>query len=90
MRNGADANVIHHNDVEDNGGDGIKVQGVDNVISDNEVESSEGTDCRDTTTGGGTAGTANNWTDNEGDTSVPSGLCVSNGDSEDDEDEGDD
>ena len=33
-------------------------------------------DCRDTTTGGCTAGTNNTWTANRGRTSSPAGLCV--------------
>jgi hypothetical protein len=43
---------------------------VGNVLRDN-VE----VDCRDTSTGGGTAGTANLWAGNTGTTSDPAGLC---------------
>lgn len=33
-------------------------------------------DCGDLTAGGGTAGTANTWSDNRGNTSAPEGLCA--------------
>jgi hypothetical protein len=35
-----------------------------------------GPDCRDSSVGSGTSGTANTWYGNRGNTSVPPGLCV--------------
>jgi hypothetical protein len=32
-------------------------------------------DCHDETAGGGTAGTANIWRKNQGDTATPPGIC---------------
>jgi nitrous oxidase accessory protein NosD len=47
-----------------------------NVFVSNTVRNSRTIDIRDESTGGGTAGTANSYTDNRCDTSDPSGLCV--------------
>jgi hypothetical protein len=44
-------------------------------------------DCRDDTTGTGTANTANTWKDNQGSTSQPPGLCRGDGDNDDDDDD---
>ena len=78
-----DGNTVTDNEIEDSGGDGIQVDGDGNLVTDNEIEDSGGFDCRDTSVGGGTAGTANTWTDNDGDTSSPAGLC--GGDDDDDD-----
>jgi hypothetical protein len=58
------------------GGNGIWIQGGSQfTITGNVAALSVSTDCRDETTGGGTAGTANGWTGNTGATSFPTGLC---------------
>ncbi len=59
------------------GGNGIWLQsGTGVVVSGNAASGSVTTDCRDETTGPGTAGTANAWTLDTGITSSPPGLCV--------------
>ncbi|WP_410808842.1 nitrous oxide reductase family maturation protein NosD [Micromonospora sp. 067-2] len=59
------------------GGNGIWLQGGSQfTVTGNTALTSVSTDCRDETTGGGTAGTANNWTNNTGVTSFPAGLCT--------------
>jgi nitrous oxidase accessory protein NosD len=72
------SSVIDDNDAKKNRRDGIRIEtpgNANNLIKDNEAEDNAGYDCRDDTTGGGTAGTANTWRKNEGKTSLPSGLC---------------
>ena len=76
-------NTVSENEVEGSGTFGIRVEAHilgggagGNTVSENEVENSGGTDCTDNTSGGGTAGTANTWTENEGATSSPAGLCT--------------
>ncbi len=61
---------------------GIVVQtgaNVDNAITNNDFRGNQnnaGTvDCADLTSGGGTAGTANNWKNDKGKTSFPTGIC---------------
>lgn len=71
-------NRISHNKITGSAEDGIQVPwGHDNVFHDNKVFGSPGPffDIHDTTTGGGTAGTANTWTKNKCETSSPTGLC---------------
>jgi hypothetical protein len=59
------------------GGNGIWLQGGSQlVVTGNTAGGSVSTDCRDETAGGGTAGTANIWTDNTGATSSPPELCM--------------
>jgi nitrous oxidase accessory protein NosD len=70
-----DATDIHHNRSVNNQY-GITVLSSDNNLHDNDFRGNYGIDCGDTTTGGGTAGTANNWNDNLGNTSSPAGLCT--------------
>ena len=72
------------NEVEDNGQDGIFIQGADDKNSnvslfDNEAEGNHVFDCQDTSlaTGPGyTLGTANTWFNNTGNLSYPTGLCT--------------
>lgn len=69
-------NTFEENEVRGSRVDGIHVfDGTDNLFQDNEVKDSGDTDCVDDTVGAGTAGTANTWEDNEGQTSSPAGLC---------------
>ena len=46
-----------------------------NRFEDNTALGNEEHDCHDDSTGRGTAGTANVWRDNRGETSDPAGLC---------------
>jgi hypothetical protein len=76
--NSLTSSVIEDNDAKKNGRDGIRIEtpgNANNLIKGNEPEDDTGYDCRDDTTGGGTAGTANTWQKNEGKTSTPPVLC---------------
>ena len=57
---------------------GVAVQqSTDNNFHDNDWGNSAGTaDCYDDSSGGGTANTANTWTNNLGATSSPAGICT--------------
>ena len=46
------------------------------AVSGNTVNGSAAVDCRDDSAGGGTGGTANEWTGNTGTTTQPEGLCT--------------
>lgn len=70
-----DESHVHDNRSFDNGY-GIMVLSSDNDIHDNDFRGNDVIDCGDLTLGGGTAGTANTWTDNLGNTSAPGGLCT--------------
>jgi parallel beta-helix repeat protein len=72
----SDANDIHDNEAHQNSGGIVVYDGADNEIHDNDARNNIEIDCYDATTGGGTSGTANWWTDNQGNTSSPSGLCT--------------
>jgi hypothetical protein len=67
------------NEVEDNGSDGIYIDGVPgnsgNLLFDNEAEGNHGFDCHDDTSGSFTLATANTWFNNTGSSSSPNGLC---------------
>jgi parallel beta-helix repeat protein len=94
----ASNNTVSNNKVRDNGTDnkdmtdGIRVNSrvvpvpqpsTGNIISENRLKHNVTHDCHDFSSGTGTAGTANTWTDNRGETSVPTALC---GDDDDDAD----
>jgi len=72
--------MIFGNTVENNGQDGIYLDGADvngsNQLFDNTAEGNTRFDCHDDTSGGGTAGTANLWFHNTGILSQPQGLCT--------------
>jgi parallel beta-helix repeat protein len=80
---GADSNLLKSNQVERNGTaggdttDGLRVDSGSggNEIRDNHMEDNVDHDCHDASTGGGTAGTANTWSGNKGDTQNRPGLC---------------
>ncbi|MBI4608481.1 MAG: hypothetical protein HY726_05685 [Candidatus Rokubacteria bacterium] len=57
--------------------DGIRVTlfSTGNTLQDNHLKNNVTHDCHDFSSGGGTAGTANFWLNNHGETSSPSGLC---------------
>jgi parallel beta-helix repeat protein len=64
------------NVIANNGGDGITLQqATGNVLVENRSQLNRGTNCRDSSAGAGTAGTANLWLKNSGFGSVPPGLC---------------
>jgi hypothetical protein len=73
----SDDNDVHHNESHDNAAGIVVSNGEDNLIHDNDARNNIEVDCYDNTSGGGTSGTANWWTDNLGNTSSPSGLCAS-------------
>ena len=50
--------------------------GTDHDIHDNDFRHNKITDCHDETSGAGTAGTANTWTDDRGLTDSPNGICA--------------
>ncbi|HEV2749193.1 MAG TPA: right-handed parallel beta-helix repeat-containing protein [Gemmatimonadales bacterium] len=76
-------NDIGANKVRNNGSgtsdatDGIRVNmlSTGNTIHDNHLKNNVTHDCHDFSTGSGTAGTANTWFNNHGETSVPPALC---------------
>jgi parallel beta-helix repeat protein len=70
-------NTIAKNDSEENGRDGMRADSLsaENTIEKNEMEDNAEHDCHDDSVGGGTAGTANFWIDNEGETENRPGLC---------------
>jgi parallel beta-helix repeat protein len=80
---GADSNLLKANHVEDNGTaagdttDGLRVDSgsTNNQILENHMQSNLTHDCHDDSTGGGTAGTANNWVNDTGETQNRPGLC---------------
>jgi copper-binding protein NosD len=53
---------------------GIFISGSLSTITSNDFAGPAATDCQDTTSGDGTAGTNNEWTNNTG-TSSPAGIC---------------
>ncbi|HEY7926761.1 MAG TPA: right-handed parallel beta-helix repeat-containing protein [Candidatus Dormibacteraeota bacterium] len=75
------SNVDHSwfsaNNTHDNGVDGIQmtITAVTNTLRANHADDNGTWDCEDQSTDAGTAGTANTWTNNSGDTSNPSGIC---------------
>jgi parallel beta-helix repeat protein len=80
---GADANLLKSNHIEDNGvtpddtTDGIRVDifSENNQIVDNHMQGNITHDCHDDSMGGGTAGTANTWQGDRGNTENRAGLC---------------
>ena len=80
---GADSNLLKTNHVENNGTDlgdttdGIRVDGAStsNQILENHMDNNVTHDCHDDSTGPGTGGTANTWTNDQGSTENRPGLC---------------
>jgi parallel beta-helix repeat protein len=76
-------NSVESNHVRNNGTssgdttDGIRVNvlSTGNTLRDNHLKGNVTHDCHDNSVGTGTAGTANFWIDNEGQSSKPPGLC---------------
>ena len=69
--------TISNNHVMKSQNDGINVSASGNTFSHNNVEQSTVHDCQDTTSGLGTGGTANTWTDDQGhsNNSSPAAIC---------------
>jgi hypothetical protein len=72
---GGDNDEWHHN-LARLGDYGASVGGSGNNIHDNDFRNNATFDCDDETSGGGTAGTANTWTNNLGQTDSPNGICI--------------
>ncbi|MGW0579346.1 right-handed parallel beta-helix repeat-containing protein [Streptomyces sp. NPDC002920] len=71
--------VISRNIASDNAGDGIRIDAGGNggnTIDSNVARGSGMLDCRDSTTGTGTDGTANTWIRNIGPNAAPPGICL--------------
>ena len=79
----ADNSTIGHNQVRQNGTadgdltDGIRVEASSkgNTLQSNHLRDNVTHDCHDNSIGLGTAGTANSWVNDHGETSLPPGLC---------------
>jgi hypothetical protein len=73
----ADGNSIANNESDENGRDGIwaNLLSADNLIERNRMHANAEHDCHDDSVGPGTAGTANFWIHNHGDTENRPGLC---------------
>lgn len=71
--------LIDHNVTNSNVFDGLRADpgATGNRFEGNKSSSNGSHDCHDETTGGGTAGTANTWKDNQGVTQTPAGICKS-------------
>ena len=75
------SSTFDHNNVRDNSTDGIQLgdttyaPATGNTLTDNHASNDATFDCEDQSHGTGTAGTANNWVDDHGKTSSPSGIC---------------
>lgn len=71
--------TIARNSVNDNAGDGIRIDAGGNggnTLNSNVARRNGMLDCRDSTTGAGTDGTANTWTYNVGPKAAPPGICL--------------
>ena len=70
--------LFNNNHATDNRFDGLRAEDdaqQNTLRDDNASGTSAGHDCRDASTGSNTAGTANTWQHDEGQTSNPSGIC---------------
>lgn len=75
------ANIVRRNRIQANGADGIRLGsgGSNNSVLENFLRNNLEHDCHDDSVGSGTAGTANTWRRNNGQTSQPPGLCLPRG-----------
>jgi parallel beta-helix repeat protein len=80
----ANHNTVDHNTSDHNHGDGILVDSTStgNTITDNHLHGNTHFDVEDTSTGTGTAGTANTWTGNHGKTDNHGGALLTHGEGE--------
>jgi parallel beta-helix repeat protein len=69
--------MLDNNQAKDNGSNGFFADSgtSSNTFQDNKASGSGLFDCRDDSTGTGTAGTANSWLNDMGQTSMPTGIC---------------
>jgi hypothetical protein len=83
--------LLKDNKVTGGAGQGLHIQMLNsgNTLLHNDARGNIGVDCVDESIGMGTAMTANTWTDNKGDQSVPPGICFPAG-ADDGADDGDD
>jgi hypothetical protein len=74
-----DGFTLSDNTISGSVSDGISIAAgtADGVVTGNSVTGSGTFDCQDASSGSGTVGTANTWTDDTGATSSPAGLCSS-------------
>ena len=80
---GAESNLLKSNHIANNGTptgdttDGIRVDATstNNQVLDNHMTQNVVHDCHDDSAGGGSGGTANTWTGDQGDTQNRDGLC---------------
>lgn len=88
----ASGNTVERNSSLANGRDGIRIEPTssNNTILRNHARRNGEFDCHDLTTGPGTAGTANFWIENRGETQAPPGICEPGDDGDDDHDDKDD
>jgi parallel beta-helix repeat protein len=97
LLDGAEGNEVDGNRVRRNGTesddttDGIRLTAfsTSNTLRNNHLKANVTHDCHDDSAGPGTAGTANFWIDNRGQTSQPQGLCAAE-DQDGDDDRDDD
>jgi parallel beta-helix repeat protein len=70
--------LIDGNNVEDNQGSGLFADDTTsgNKFTNNSADDNAPYDCEDQSHGTGTAGTANTWQKNTGDTASPAGICT--------------
>jgi hypothetical protein len=72
------SSLLAHNRSTENDEDGLKVNATGNagnLVAHNQLRGNALHDCHDATTGSGTAGTANTWDENKGETQNRPGLC---------------
>src|SRR5262249_3932381 len=76
----ADSNRVEENSSDQNGRDGLRadVASTGNQIAENRAKGNGEHDCHDDSVGTPTAGTANQWVDDQGDTQNKPGLCTPN------------
>jgi hypothetical protein len=67
--------TVENNNVSANSGGGISANSGGHTFKSNNAKGNGGTDCQDSSTGTGTAGTGNTWTGNYGLESNPVGIC---------------
>jgi hypothetical protein len=72
---GPSGGSVENNNVNNNTGDGISTSSTGWRFLSNNAKQNGGIDCKDTSTGSGTASTGNIWTGNYGLESSPVGIC---------------
>jgi parallel beta-helix repeat protein len=77
--------LVRNNDLDQNTFNGLRAESDthNNVFQENSAFNNGGHDCRDDSSGSGTAHTANTWKNNRGVTQLPPGICRPKGDGQD-------